>query len=285
MKNKQTWKKGQRILKSTGRFLLLAFFFLLVVLPIYWMFITSIKENEEIINAQVVTYFPHSFTLKNYRNLFVQLNYGNFLKNSLILSLSTGVVVTMLSVLGGYGFARYQFKGKGAILVFFMITQMIPAILVMIPLYTIYSKAGLIDTRMGLFIYYMIVNLPFCVITMRSFFERIPYSLEEAGRVDGCSRMQGLIKIVLPVMFPGIVAVFVFAFIGAWNELIASTIFTNTSSMWTIPVGLKSLIGKNEVQWGELMAGGVLALIPTGVMFVLVQRFVVEGLTSGAVKE
>lgn len=285
MKNEKNWRKIQRVLKRIARVMILTFFLLLVILPVYWMTITSVKENAEIINAQTVTYVPHSFTLDNYRNLFVQLNYGQFLKNSLILSISTGVVVTILSVLGGYGFARYQFQGKGMILVFFLVTQMIPAILVMIPLYTIYSKMGLVDTRLGLFIYYMIVNLPFCVITMRSFFERIPYSLEEAGRVDGCGRLQGLIRIVLPIMFPGIVAVFVFAFIGAWNELIASTIFTNTSNMWTIPVGLKSLIGKNEVQWGELMAGGVLALIPTGIMFILVQKFVVEGLTSGAVKE
>lgn len=285
MDKKLSGRQVKRMLSHLGRFLLLAFFLLLVVLPVYWMFITSIKENQEIINAQVVTYIPHTFTLDNYRNLFVQLSYGNYLRNSVILSLSTGIVVTIFSILGGYGFARYKFKGKGAILVFFLVTQMIPGILVMIPLYTIYSKMGLIDTRMGLFIYYMIVNLPFCVITMRSFFERIPYTLEEAAKVDGCNKMQSIVKIVLPVMFPGIVAVFVFAFIGAWNELIASTIFTNTSSMWTIPVGLKSLIGKNEVQWGELMAGGVLALIPTGLMFVIVQKFVVEGLTSGAVKE
>ena len=285
MDKKRRGRQTKRLLSHLGRFLLLAFFLLLVVLPIYWMFITSIKENQEIINSQAVTYIPHTFTLDNYRNLFIQLSYGNYLRNSVILSLSTGIVVTIFSILGGYGFARYKFKGKGAILVFFLVTQMIPGILVMIPLYTIYSKMGLIDTRMGLFIYYMIVNLPFCVITMRSFFERIPYTLEEAAKVDGCNKMQSIIKIVLPVMFPGIVAVFVFAFIGAWNELIASTIFTNTSNMWTIPVGLKSLIGKNEVQWGELMAGGVLALIPTGLMFVVVQKFVVEGLTSGAVKE
>ena len=137
------WRKMQRILKRIGRVAILAFFLLLVVLPVYWMVITSVKDNAEIINAQTVTYVPHSFTLDNYKNLFVQLSYGKFLKNSLILSVSTGVVVTILSVLGGYGFARYQFKGKGMILVFFLVTQMIPAILVMIPLYTIYSKMGL----------------------------------------------------------------------------------------------------------------------------------------------
>lgn len=119
---------------------------------------------------------------------------------------------------------------------------------------------------------------------MRSFFERIPYELEEAAYVDGCGRLKTLWKVVLPVMFSGIVAVFVFAFIGAWNELIAGTIFLNTPDMWTIPVGLKSLIGKYSVQWGALMAGGVLALLPTAIMFMFVQRYVVEGMTAGAVK-
>ena len=119
---------------------------------------------------------------------------------------------------------------------------------------------------------------------MSCFFERIAFSLEEAAWLVGCRRMQSLRKIILPVMFPGIVAVFVFAFIGAWNELIAGTIFINTPDMWTIPVGLKSLIGKYNVQWGALMAGGILALLPTGIMFIFVQKYVVEGLTAGAVK-
>ncbi len=266
------------------RFVILAFFFLLVVLPIYWMVITSFKTNPEIINAQHITYYPHTVTMENYESLFSMLDYGVYLKNSVIITLATAVVVVILSVFGGYGLARFTFKGKGSVLIFFLLTQMIPSILVIIPLYVAFAKMGLINTHFALFIFYTVTNLPFCVITMRSFFERIPYVLEEAAYVDGCSKMETLRKIVLPVMFPGIVAVFVFAFIGAWNELIAGTIFINTPDMWTIPVGLKSLVGKYSVQWGALMAGGVLALLPSGIMFVFVQKYVVEGLTAGAVK-
>ena len=266
------------------RFVILGFYFLIVVLPIYWMVITSFKTSSEIINTQKVTYFPETFTLENYTSLFNMLDYGGFLRNSLIITVSSAVFVVLLSIIGGYGLARFKFKGKGSIILFFLVTQMIPGILVIIPLYILFSRAGLINTHMGLFIFYSLTNLPFCVVTMRSFFERIPYVLEEAAYVDGCSRMQSLFKIILPVMFPGIVSVFVFAFVGAWNELIAGTIFLNTPDMWTIPVGLKSLIGKYNVQWGSLMAGGVLALLPTGIMFVFVQKYVVEGLTSGAVK-
>lgn len=266
------------------RFVILAFFFLLVVLPIYWMVITSFKTNPEIINAQNITYYPHTVTMENYESLFSMLDYGVYLKNSVIITLATAVVVVILSIFGGYGLARFTFKGKGSVLIFFLLTQMIPSILVIIPLYVAFANMGLINTHFALFIFYTVTNLPFCVITMRSFFERIPYVLEEAAYVDGCSKMETLRKIVLPVMFPGIVAVFVFAFIGAWNELIAGTIFINTPDMWTIPVGLKSLVGKYSVQWGALMAGGVLALLPSGIMFVFVQKYVVEGLTAGAVK-
>ncbi len=275
----------KRLLGNIGRGMILAFFLLLVILPIYWMVISSLKTNAEIINAQEVTYYPHEITGANYVQLFELYDYRRMLSNSLVVSVSTGLCITLFSIFGGYGLARYSFRGKDTMLIFFLVTQMIPLILVIIPLYVIFSKMGLINTHFGLFIFYMIANLPFCVITMRSFFERIPYTLEEAAYVDGCSKMGSLFRIVLPVMFPGIVAVFVFAFIGAWNELIAGTIFINTSNLWTVPVGLKSLIGKYDVKWGVLMAGGVGALIPTAFMFAFMQKFVVEGLTAGAVKE
>lgn len=273
------------LLLGIGRTLLLTFFLLLVILPIYWMVITAFKTNTEIINAQEITYFPKEVTVDNYVQLFELYDYKGMLINSLIVSVATGLCITMLSIFGGYGLARYKFKGKTPMLLFFLVTQMIPGILVIIPLYVIFAKMGIINTRLSLFLFYLITNLPFCVITMRSFFERIPYTLEEASYIDGCSKMKTLWQIVLPVMFPGIVAVFVFAFIGAWNELIAGTIFINTSDLWTIPVGLKSLIGKYDVKWGVLMAGGVCALLPTAIMFAFMQKFVVEGLTAGAVKE
>ena len=277
--------RQRKVLMKCGRALLLTFFLLAVVLPIYWMVITSLKTNPEIINAQSVTYFPHTFTTQNYSSLFQMYNYGQLLANSMIVSVSSGFCVTLLSILGGYGMARYNFHGKNSMVLLFLVTQMIPGILVIIPLYVILSQTGLINTRFGLFIYYLMANLPFCVITMRSFFERFPYSLEEAACVDGCTKRQCMFKVILPIMTPGIVAVFVFAFIGAWNELIAGTVFINTPDVWTIPVGLKSLIGKYSVQWGVLMSGGVLALLPTAVMFGFMQKYVVEGLTAGAVKE
>ena len=278
-------RKTKNAIGTTIRVLVLVFFFLLVVLPIYWIVITSFKTSGEILDLNNITFFPKDFTLENYTGLFEQFHYGVLLKNSLLVSVASALVVTVFSMLGGYSLARYKFRGKQTVVLFFLITQMIPGILVIIPLYIIFSKLGMINTHIGLFIYYVTVNLPFCVITMRSFFERIPISLEEAAKVDGCTKMQSLFKIVFPIMFPGIVSVFVFGFIGAWNELIAGSIFISTPEMWTIPVGLKTLIGKYNVEWGLLMAGGVMALIPTALMFAVMQKFIVEGMTAGAVKE
>lgn len=278
-------RKTKNAIGTTIRVLVLVFFFLLVVLPIYWIVITSFKTSGEILDLNNITFFPKDFTLENYTGLFEQFHYGVLLKNSLLVSVASALVVTVFSMLGGYSLARYKFRGKQTVVLFFLITQMIPGILVIIPLYIIFSKLGMINTHIGLFIYYVTVNLPFCVITMRSFFERIPITLEEAAKVDGCTKMQSLFKIVFPIMFPGIVSVFVFGFIGVWNELIAGSIFISTPEMWTIPVGLKTLIGKYNVEWGLLMAGGVMALIPTALMFAVMQKFIVEGMTAGAVKE
>ena len=278
-------RKTKNAIGTAIRVIILIFFFLLVVLPIYWIVITSFKTSGEILDVNNLTFFPKTFTWQNYTDLFEQFNYGVLLQNSLLVSVASALVVTVFSMLGGYSLARYKFNGKQVVVLFFLITQMIPGILVIIPLYIIFSKMGLINTHIGLFIYYVTVNLPFCVITMRSFFERIPVTLEEAARVDGCTKMQSLFKIVFPIMFPGIVSVFVFGFIGAWNELIAGSIFISTPEMWTIPVGLKTLIGKYNVEWGLLMAGGVMALLPTALMFAAMQKFIVEGMTAGAVKE
>lgn len=278
-------RSTKKALWTALRVVVLVFFFLLIVLPIYWIVATSFKSSAEILDLNNITYFPKKFTWENYITLFKQYDYYTLLKNSLLVSVTSALVITLLSMLGGYGLARYKFKGKSAVILFFLVTQMIPGILVIIPLYVTFSKMGLVNTHIGLFIYYVTVNLPFCLVTMRSFFERIPVSLEESARVDGCSKMQSLFKIVFPIMFPGIVSVFVFGFIGAWNELIAGSIFISTPDMWTIPVGLKTLIGKYNVEWGLLMAGGVMGLLPTAVMFAVMQKFIVEGMTAGAVKE
>ena len=188
-------------------------------------------------------------------------------------------------MMSGYGMSRYQFRGKGFMLGMWLVAQMIPGILGTIPMYVIYSKLGLINTRTGLFFMFITGQIPFCTITMRAFFDRIPVSLEEAAFVDGCNRVQAIFRIILPVLLPGMAAVFVFAFTAVWNDLMTCVIYTSKKKLWTINVILKSMIGRVSVNWGTLMAGGIIALLPTIVVFAFVQRYVVSGLTAGAVKE
>ncbi len=191
---------------------------------------------------------------------------------------------TCFAILGGYALARYKFKAKTAAVYGLLLTQMIPGVLVMIPTAILFSKVGLMNSLSGLIIIYIVGNIPFCLILMRSFFDRIPVDLEEAALIDGCSKLGALFRIVLPIMLPGIVATFVFAFIGAWNELLCAIMFISSDEFKTIPVGLSMFVQSYDINWGVMTAGAVMALIPSLVMFAIVQRFVVEGLTDGAVK-
>lgn len=281
MKIKRAVKRG---MSRLGRILILAMFLILVIAPIYWLVITSFKTRGDIYTLKI-QYWPAHFTLQNYTQLWKATQFPDYLRNSLLVSVIASVIVLILSILGGYALARYNFKGKQVTLIAFLLSQMIPGTLLLIPLFLIFSKMHLINTLGSLVILYVVINVPFCLITMRSFFERIPVALEEAALVDGCSKFQTLVYVVLPVMLPGIVATFVFAFTGAWNELLGATMFMNSESLKTIPAGLSSFVSKFDVNWGQMTAGGVLALIPTVILFAIVQKYIVSGLTAGSVKE
>jgi len=262
--------------------LLLLMFLIATVFPFYWVVNTSFKSRTEIYNS--MSFFPRSPTTENYIAAFKQNNFGVYLKNSTIVTVSASLIVIIVSILGGYALARYKFRGKNLIMVVFLISQMIPLITAIIPMFVLYSRLKLIDTPMALIISYTVANIPFCLITMSSFFKGIPVSLEEAAQIDGCGRVKGVLNVVLPIMTPGIVAVFVFAFTGCWNELFFSVMMINRDANKTIPVGLINFVQKYEVNWGQMMAACAVTLIPVIVMFFSVQKYIVSGLTQGAVK-
>ena len=277
-------RKTRRRLVGLVRFVILALFLLGVLAPLYWLFITSFKTSAEI-NSLQVTYWPQQFTLENYQKLFQVTNFGVYMKNSLIVTFVSALIVLVLSICGGYALARYKFRGKKVVLIAFLLSQMIPTILLFIPMFLIFGKLQLINTLKSLIILYTVFNTPFCLITLRGFFERIPVSLEEAALVDGCNKFQAMTKIIIPVLFPGIVATFVFAFTGAWNELLAGIMFINSNALKTIPVAINAFIGKYSIDWGQMSAACIIALIPTTIFFAIVQKYILQGLTQGAVKE
>lgn len=266
-----------------GRIFILALFLLGVILPIYWMFITSLKAPADIATLDI-QYWPKNLTWGNYENVINGSNFLLYLKNSAFVAAVSSAFVLVVAITGGYGLARYSYKGKGLTMVAFLITQMIPMTLLLIPMFLIFSSLKLQDTLTSLIVLYVVLNVPFCVITMQGFFMNIPVVIEEAARIDGCTKFQTICKIVLPVMLPGIIAVFIFAFVGAWNDLLGGIMFINSEAKKTIPVGLSYYVGQFSVNWGEMSAGGILALLPSAALFAFAQKYIVEGMTSGAVK-
>lgn len=251
--------------------------------PFLWMILTSLKPVDEIVTFPV-KYLPEKWTLYNYPKLWKGTDFPLYFKNSLVISLISGTCTCLVSIFAGYALSRFNFKGKHITLLLFLSTQMIPVVVIIIPMFIIFSRINLLDSLIGLVVIYTVLNIPFCTMLIKGFFERIPKALEEAAMIDGCSRLQSLFKIVLPVMLPGIVATFVFAFIGAWNDLFFGIMFINSEAIKTIPVGINTFIGKYEIDWGAMSAATVIALIPVVIMFGMIQKYIVSGLTSGAVK-
>ncbi|PWM36842.1 MAG: carbohydrate ABC transporter permease [Clostridiales bacterium] len=276
--------KVKQFLVKLLRFVLLAIFLFATIFPFYWLILTSFKSRQEI-NSPEIHFWPAEPTVQNYITAFKQTRFDVFIGNSAYVTIISSLLVLIIAILGGYALSRYQFRFKNLIMGIFLVSQMVPLVIAIIPMFILYSKVGLIDNLLSLIISYTVSNVPFCMITMSSFFKRIPVSLEEAAQIDGCNRFQSVLRVVLPVMLPGIVAVFVFAFTGCWNELFYSIMMINSENLRTIPAGLMNFVQKYDIDWGQMTAAATVTLIPVTVMFFLVQKHIVAGLTAGAVKE
>ncbi|WP_314585072.1 carbohydrate ABC transporter permease [Paenibacillus terrigena] len=273
-------------LQSLGislKVLFLSLFLIVMVFPLYWITITSLKPSDEIFSIPL-QYWPAHITFDNFINIFNISNFHIYIMNSLIVSLTASLVVLMIAVLSAYVLARYHFKGNRQIMYAFFLTQMIPAFIGFAPLYIMMSHFGLLNKLYSLMIVYTAGLIPFCTIMLRGFFQRIPTSLEEAAMIDGCSRLSALLRVILPVMLPGIAATFIFAFVQNWNELFLSIMFIDQESSKTIPVAINGFITKFNIDWGPMSAGAVLSVIPTIIIFAFCQKMIVGGLTQGAEK-
>ena len=267
----------------TVRVALLALWMLITLFPLYWIVVTSFKEPGAIA-AFPLRYLPETWSLENYASLFNKSRFGVYMGNSLLVSLAAAAVGTLIALLSAYVLARFEFRGKGALLMAFLVTQMIPAFIALGPLYLLMTDLQLVDRKGGLVLLYVAMCIPFCTIMLRGFFENVPDALEEAAMVDGCSRLTALFRVIVPVMTPGIIAAFIFNFVNCWNELFLSVTLMNSDDNKTIPTALNGFISSFNIEWGPMAAAAVLTIVPTMVMFALASRWIVQGLTSGAVK-
>lgn len=267
----------------TVRVALLALWMLITLFPLYWIVVTSFKEPGAIA-AFPLRYLPETWSVENYASLFSKSRFGVYLGNSLLVSLAAAATGTLIALLSAYVLARFDFRGKGALLMAFLVTQMIPAFIALGPLYLLMTDLQLVDRKGGLVLLYVAMCIPFCTIMLRGFFENVPDALEEAAMVDGCSRLTALFRVIVPVMTPGIIAAFIFNFVNCWNELFLSVTLMNSDDNKTIPTALNGFISSFNIEWGPMAAASVLTIVPTMLMFAAASRWIVEGLTSGAVK-
>jgi multiple sugar transport system permease protein len=265
------------------RVLVLAVWLVITVFPLYWITVTSLKEPGAIFSYPL-TYWPEVFSLENYVGLFEKAQFGTYIGNSLLIATVAASVATLIAMLSAYVLARFEFRSKGALMMAFLVTQMIPAFIALGPLYLLMTQLKLVDNKFGLILIYIAVCIPFCTVMLRGFFANVPDALEEAAMIDGCSRIGALFRVIVPVMKPGIVAAFIFNFVNCWNELFLSVTLMNRDQNKTIPTALNGFITSYNIDWGSMSAAAVLTIVPTMVLFAFASRYIVQGLTAGAVK-
>jgi N,N'-diacetylchitobiose transport system permease protein len=258
--------------------------FAVMVFPVFWMVSTAFKTNDEIYSFNP-TWIPKSPTLSHFSDAIHRQYFWTDVKNSVIVVVATVLIALLLSFFAAVALAKYRFSGRKIFIVLVIGVQMLPQAGLIIPLYSVLAKHALVNTLIGVTLVYLTFALPFCVWTLRGFLLGIPKDLEEAAMVDGSTRVGAFVRILLPLIAPGLVATSVFAFITSWNEFIFANTLLNTQSKQTITVWLSFLYGGNRfVDWGEIMAASTLIAVPVVIFFLLVQRRIAFGLTAGAVK-
>jgi len=276
--------KTKRQLKRVGLLWLPMLLFLIFIgIPLFWALSLSFRDGNSIISGEF-RLFPNPITITNYIYVWVRHRLSGFFINSLLFSFGAVIVIAVLSLFNGYALSRFDFKTKQVFMILLLMTQMIPIIFNMSSIYLLMSKMKLTNSTFGIILLYIASNLSYNSLMMKSFIGAIPKEIDEAASIDGCNQIQIIFKVILPSVMPGFTTVIAYAFINCWNEyLLAYTLLTD-SKKFPISVGLKYLVGEYSTNYAVLAAGSVIALIPPILLFAYVQKNLVSGMSSGAVK-
>lgn len=274
-------KQGERVRLSISYIFILIMVFL-AIMPFIYVVLTALKSSEQIYDPNQI--IPTYVTLENFRHVLFQSNFVRYFLNSIFITLVTTVICMVLSVMAAYGLTRYYIFGSEKIKMAVLMTRMFPGILLCIPFYIIMKQMQLIDSYVGLIMMYCSFTLPFAIWNTCAFFNTLPWELEEAAMIDGCSRLRSFFTVIVHVAKPGLFVTALFCFMSSWDEYMYASIFINTTLKKTIQVGMQDFIGQYSVDWGLLMSAVVISLIPILFFFALVQKNLVDGLSSGAVK-
>lgn len=265
----------------------MAVILILDLFPFYWVLVSSLQPNLEILMGKTKL-FPTAITFENYANLLLETSgvtaFRHYILNSLKISLLSAALSTLIALLGAYGLSRYDFYGKESIARILLFVYVFPTILVIIPVYGIMAKLKIIDTHFALVLVNTTMAAPFCTWLLRSFFDSVPYELEESAMIDGCNKFQAFSKIALPISAPGVLTAGIYSLIYSWGEYIFGLILINSGTKKTVPLALAAYMSHVDIQWGRLLAGSALNVLPILIIFLPLTRNFLKGFMEGALK-
>ncbi|WP_211093662.1 carbohydrate ABC transporter permease [Cohnella fermenti] len=264
-----------------GRLIVAIVLLLLIVFPFYWVISSSFKPTNQILKPE---FFPHSFTLEHYRQLFAQTAYKHNLLNSVLVAAATLAFSVAVVIPASFAIYRMKFLGRSLVFRLILATYIFPGILLLVPVYQMMSTLHLVDSLWSLIIINVTFAAPFSIWLMQGFFDSVPKALDEAAALDGAGPMRTLTTVILPLIRPGIATIAIYGFITSWTEYSFASVLITSDALRTLPVGLKAIMGQYTVRWGWTTAGAVLTLLPVVLFFALFGKFFVRGLTAGAVK-
>lgn len=275
-------KKGKRVgdILCNVYLIVLAVF---AVFPLLWLLVSSFKSSSEMLNNPTKI-LPIHWTLENFKTVLITLNFTINIRNSVIIAAATTVIAIIISSLAAYGVVRFFPKLGDVMTKVLVTTYMFPSIMLVIPYAMVMSKLGLTNTRIGLVLVYLSFSVPYAVWMLVGFFKTVPIGVEEAARIDGANKLQVFVRVVLPLVAPGIVSTAIYVFINAWNEYLYSMILMSSSDKTTISVAVKTLEGADILNWGSLMAACAIVVVPSIIFFCFIQSKLAGGLSDGAVK-
>jgi multiple sugar transport system permease protein len=275
--------RAQKRWRKISAYVVLFFFVVIVAFPLYWNLLTSLRTPKEVYQRQGML-MPDALTIENYQKLFDGTSMLTWLLNTSIVTLVATFVSLVAGIFAAYAMARLRFRGGQTLGKLVLLLYLLPQTLLFIPLFVLLNDLSLLNTRMAFYLTYPTLVLPFITWLLLGYFKGLPVELEDAARIDGCSRVGVLYRIILPLAAPGIIAAAVFSITNLWNEFLYALVFVQSDTLWTVQIGLRSFQLADTMLWGLTMAGAVVTTIPPVLVYMLLQRFVVGGLTMGAVK-
>jgi multiple sugar transport system permease protein len=277
-------KKLKKIISWVLTFIIM----FIICVPGIWVLISAFRPNPEIL-SKPANWWPDVWTLEQFAQMFSIKGYVSvpafqYLMNSIVISLTSTVIAITIGMMGGYAFARFNFKGKNAIFLGLMLARAVPGISLSLPLFILWAKLGLINTSFGVILVYVAMNVPFTIWLTDGFFRQIPKEMSEVARTDGCTRFQAFWNVELPLAGPGIAAAGIFAFLLSWNEYALASVLTRTMQSKTLPIGMMDYLSEFTINWAGMCAIAVVMIIPAVILTFIVQKHLVSGLTFGGVK-